>query len=99
MRLLAALALSATAVGMAGAMQGLQITTSEPVRIKIRHADPWAVKAMLDGQPLVSPELSTVFNLLGMPPAAAQGVNSFFTGGHLIVNPTDNSLWFYPDKK
>ena len=68
-----------------------------PVRIPIRHADPWLVKGLIEGQPLMSPELGTIFGLFGAPPGAAGQVNSLFKGGHFLVNPTDNSLWWYPD--
>jgi len=46
---------------------------------------------------LVSPELSTLFFLMGAPQGAANGVNGLLEGGKLLVNPTDNSLWWYPD--
>lgn len=34
---------------------------------------------------------------LGFPQQAAQAANSLVEGGHLMVNPTDNSIWFIPD--
>jgi hypothetical protein len=77
-----------------------------PVRIPIYHADPWAVKALLEGRAIMSPEISTIMSMGGMNPGAAQNAqnaanqaNAMFSGGFLIVNPTDNSLWFIPDKK
>src|SRR5262245_27345711 len=75
----------------------LPLPAKRPVRMAIRHADPWFVKGLLEGQPLVMPELSTIFGLVGAPPQSAGQVNGLFTGGHFIVNPTDNSLWWYPD--
>ena len=68
-----------------------------PVRIPIRHADPWVVKMMVEGQPVVMPEMSTIFGLFGAPPQAGGQMNGLFSGGHFLVNPTDNSLWWYPD--
>lgn len=76
---------------------------TRPVRIAIRHADPWFIKFFLEGRQLQSPEISTIMLIGGAPPGAAQGMqqgaNVFFSGGKLLVNPTDNSLWFIPDKK
>jgi hypothetical protein len=68
-----------------------------PVRLAVRHADPWFVKAMLEGRQIWTPELSTIVGFMGWPPEIGQGANAFFQGGRLIVNPMDNSLWFYPD--
>jgi hypothetical protein len=67
------------------------------IRIPVRHADPWFIKFALEGQPLVSPELSTLFFLMGVPQGAANAANGLLDGGRLLVNPTDNSLWWYPD--
>ena len=97
MRFVAALILMTAFAGVAAAGQ-IPTASRTPYQIKIRHADPWAVKAMLEGQSIVSPELSTVLAFVGMPQSATQSVNSLVTGGKLIVNPTDNSLWFFPDK-
>ena len=70
-----------------------------PIRIAVLHADPYAVKAMLEGQPIVSPEVSTVLRLMGQGAAAsaAQSAINLLMGGRLFVNPTDNSLWWYLD--
>lgn len=70
----------------------------DPVRITIRHADPWYVLAMIQGQPIVSPEMSTILGFAGLPQGMANAANSLFSGGRFLVNPTDNSLWFYPDR-
>ena len=77
--------------------QGPALPARTPIRIPVRHADPWVVKFMLEGTSVVMPEMSTIFGLFGAPPQSAQGVNGLFSGGHFIVNPTDNSLWWYPD--
>ncbi len=83
-----ALALAVAALGAA----------QDPIRLKIRHADPWAVKALLEGFQLRSPELSTIALITGngglMGAAAGQ---AFFKSGRFMVNPTDNSLWFIPE--
>jgi hypothetical protein len=71
----------------------------EPIRLKIRHADPWFVKAMLEGTPVMSPELSLVAlasgNTAAIGMAAAQ---NRIQNGFLIVDPADNSLWFVPNR-
>ncbi|MEZ0324318.1 MAG: hypothetical protein ACAH95_00285 [Fimbriimonas sp.] len=41
-----------------------------PVRVPIRSADPWFIKAMLEGTPVTQPEISTI-----------QGVGGFGGGG------------------
>lgn len=68
-----------------------------PVRIPVRHADPWMVKAFFEGMAIRQPELSTNPGFTGLGQAAANGASSFLKGGRLVVNPTDNSLWFFPD--
>ena len=76
-------------------------SAQRPIRIPVRHADPWAIKAMMEGQPIVSPELSQLLLLGGQTGAAAAvtaGAN-LLMDGILFVNPTDNSLWWYPAKK
>jgi hypothetical protein len=70
--------------------------TPRPIKFIIRKADPYMVKAMLEGQPVVSPEMSTLFGASGFP-AAGQALNNFFAKGKWVVNPADNSLWFFPD--
>ncbi|RYG20809.1 hypothetical protein EON82_19830 [bacterium] len=67
-----------------------------PVRIAVRHADPWAIKAMMEGQPIVSPEISTLMLLRGQTgtAAAVSAAANLLMGGVLFVNPTDNSLWW-----
>lgn len=40
----------------------------QPVQIRIRHADPWAVKTLLEGGELRHPELSTILALMGGGP-------------------------------
>ncbi len=80
----------------------------QPVQIKIRHADPWAVKTLLEGGELRHPELSTILALMGggqgqgQPGAGAPGQggnanNGLFPDGKFIVNPGDNTLWFIPN--
>lgn len=71
-----------------------------PIRIPVRHADPWAIKAMMEGQPIISPEISTIFLLMGQQgagmAAATNAASNLLMDGILFVNPTDNSLWWYP---
>lgn len=69
-----------------------------PFRIPIRHADPWMIKALLEGMPVRSPEMSTQPGFQGVGQAANTAA-SLLKSGRLVVNPTDNSLWFYPDRR
>lgn len=93
------LALSASALFAAQAPTPPQVPVpaKRAFRIPVRHADPWFLKGILEGQPLVSPELGTIMGLFGAPQQAAGQVNGLFQNGKILVNPTDNSLWFYPD--
>ncbi|HVL37997.1 MAG TPA: hypothetical protein VM328_01275 [Fimbriimonadaceae bacterium] len=88
--------LFAGALSLAALAQDLR-----PVKIQIHRADPWAIKALLEGQSLMSPELSTVLRLFGAPagmgPAMGTGT-PWFPEGSLMVNPADNSLWFVPQR-
>ncbi len=65
------------------------------MRFRVKHADPWFIVAMLENWGVQSPELSTVFGALGAP-QAGQALNRLFKG-KFIVNPTDNSILFFPD--
>ncbi len=80
-----------------------QIDNRVPVKFQIRHADPWAVKAMIEGSAITQPELSTLLGVRGG--SNNQGGNNTqnqnspnLKDGFLVVNPTDNSLWWYPKK-
>lgn len=90
-RIVSALA-GALLVSMVGAQD-----PKAPFKIQIRHADPWAVKAMLEGMPITSPEISTLPGFKGVAAGASAGLTKFLKSGHLVVNPTDNSLWLFPD--
>ncbi len=76
-------------------------TSPRPIRIPVRHADPWAIKALMEGRPLVSPEVSTILLLSGQPAmaGAVAAASNLLMGGTLFVNPTDNSLWWIPGKE
>lgn len=81
-----------------------QTDSRVPVKLPIRHADPWAVKAMIEGSSITQPELSTIMGVLGGTATTGannrQGGNSpLLQDGFLVVNPTDNSLWWYPKKQ
>jgi len=69
-----------------------------PYRIQIHHADPWAVKAMLEGMQITTPEISSIPGFKGITAAAGASMNKLLKSGYLVVNPTDNSLWLFPDK-
>ncbi|HMS55675.1 MAG TPA: hypothetical protein PKA27_09775 [Fimbriimonadaceae bacterium] len=72
--------------------------SGRPIRIPVRHADPYMIKALLEGQTILQPELSTSLQFAGVPAQAPGAVNAFFKNGRLVVNPTDNSLWFFPNR-
>lgn len=80
-----------------------QVDNRTPVKLPIRHADPWAVKALIEGTSISQPELSTIIGMLGGAANRSsnntQGANSpLLKDGFLVVNPTDNSLWWYPKR-
>jgi hypothetical protein len=69
------------------------------MRIYVMHADPWAVKALIEGTPISQPELSTILGFAGIPSKESSFIESIFGGqGTLVVNPTDNSILFFPKK-
>lgn len=71
-----------------------------PIRFAIHHADPWAIKAMLEGASLTSPEMSVLWAFGGGAGGTNAGAGAagvpFLADGYLVVNPTDNSIWWYP---
>ncbi len=77
-----------------------QLNERVPVKFAIHHADPWSVKAMIEGTAIDTPELSSVRQLIGAGNLLASGANGagspLLEDGFLVVNPTDNSLWWYP---
>lgn len=87
------------AISLAGVAAAQQSSNEEPLRpfkFQIRHADPWFVKALIEGMPVPAPELSTVPGFAGLLNRAAGTTMSLLKDGFLVVNPTDNSLWYYP---
>lgn len=88
--LVLALAASLTTVGF-----GQDVIGEKVMRFRVNHADPWFIVALLENWGVQSPELSTVFGALGAP-QAGQALNKLFKG-KFIVNPTDNSILFFPD--
>ncbi len=94
--LFAIVAMASTTIVFAQSSTVLPVKRT-PFRLKIRSADPWFVKAMLEGLPMTQSEISTIPGFGGLGSAVSQGMSKMFEGGHLIVNPTDNSLWFIPD--
>lgn len=70
-----------------------------PHRFEVLHGDPWAIKAMLEGTPLRSPEIGVLLSMGGAGAGLAAGAasqNALFKSGTLMVNPTDNSIWWFP---
>ncbi len=97
------LSLGCAAVLSASGGTGRQTDNRVPIRLPIRHADPWAVKAMMEGSSITQPELSTILGVrggaMGRNATNGQAGNSpLLQDGFLVVNPTDNSLWWYPKK-
>ncbi|MEQ1822801.1 MAG: hypothetical protein ABL949_09835 [Fimbriimonadaceae bacterium] len=70
-----------------------------PIRIQIRHADPYFVKGMMEGRGLTSPELSTALDFMGLPGQIGNVIDSIFKDGTFLVNAGDNSLWWIPNSK
>ena len=60
-------------------------------------ADPWLIKTLLEGGQADAPEISTLWILRGMPRNSGKNGKGLLEGGYLIVNPTDNALWWMPD--
>jgi hypothetical protein len=68
------------------------------LKFRLIHADPWAVKSLLQGMPLISPEISTVLGFAGVPDQESQLLKQFLGEGRLQVNPTDNSILWIPKR-
>ena len=67
--------------------------------MRVDHGDPWQIKALLEGLQVSQPELSTILGFAGVPDKESSLIESIFGGkGKLVVNPTDNSILFFPDK-
>lgn len=86
-----------SALALSGLAFGQQY--GRPVRFKVMHADPWMIKGILEGQVILSPELSTALSFMGAPPQAGNALNGLFKDGKFVVNATDNSLWWFPEIK
>lgn len=83
-------------IGLSGAASAQ--SDMGPFRLGVRHADPWSIKAMIEGLPTQSPERSTIPGFAGvLSNATAQAVRQL-QSGYLVVNPTDNSLWYFPKR-
>ena len=78
---------------------------SKAFRIPVLRADPWVIKAQLEGNHILAPEMSTIIGFSGLGGAAgaaagaASAANTLIKNGTLVVNPTDNSLWWFPKPK
>ncbi|HWD37654.1 MAG TPA: hypothetical protein VG944_02315, partial [Fimbriimonas sp.] len=68
-----------------------------PIRVPVHHADPWMIKALLEGHAVQAPEVSTLVAIGGPLLVGPVQTALMFTNGHWFVNPTDNSLWFVPE--
>lgn len=71
--------------------------SSDPIRIEVRHADPYLIVALLKGLQPPFPELSTL-GVFGYQLPQDETRNPFVRG-LLIVNPADNSILFFPDQR
>lgn len=69
-------------------------------RIRVMSADPWFIKSMIEGTPVNQPELSTILGFAGIPEKESTLIQGIFgRQGRIIVDPTDNSLIFIPNKR
>lgn len=66
------------------------------IRFPVRHADPYLIVALLEGIPVLEPEISTILGFAGLP-APPTSAFRLLPPGRLFVNPTDNSIWFVPE--
>lgn len=79
--------------------QGRPVGDRGVVRVYVQHADPYAIKSLLEGLSFSKPELSTILGFAGVPDQESELIASIFGGqGTLVVNPTDNSILFFPKK-
>lgn len=69
-----------------------------PVKFPVLSADPWLIKTLLEGGQADTPELSLLWLMRGAPRNTGRNGKGLLEGGHLMVNPTDNALWWIPDK-
>ena len=68
-------------------------------RFQVLHGDPYLIKALLQGTQVMQPELSTLLNFAGVPDKDSDLITSLFGGpGRIVINPTDNSILFFPKK-
>jgi hypothetical protein len=81
MRIAALAFLALAAVSAFAQVPNLRVK-KQAVRIYIRHADPWAVKTLLEGGELRHPELSTILNLMGMNGGGGAGGPGGNLGGN-----------------
>ena len=69
------------------------------VRIPVYHGDPYLIKSLIEGISVSQPELSTILGFAGVPDKDSDLIESIFgQKGTLRVNPTDNSILFFPLK-
>ena len=81
------------------APQGRPLGDLGVMRIKVRSADPYFIKAMLEGTAINQPELSTILGFAGIPDKESSLIAGIFGGqGRFIVDATDNSLIFIPKR-
>ena len=78
----------------ATALVGSSADVPRAVRVPVHHADPYMIKALLEGRQVMAPEISTLLALGGGNLVGAAAATALFTDGYWFVNPTDNSLWF-----
>lgn len=68
-----------------------------PVRIVVRHGDPWVIVSLLKGQSPPFSELSTLAWFLGgLPLEFGPSAGGIGPEGTYIVNPADNCIYFLP---
>lgn len=100
MKLIASLSLLLVLGPWAAAKQEIPAAGVTFIRIRVMHGDPWLVKALIEATPVSQPELSTILGFAGVPDRDSDLITSLFGGkGKLVVNPTDNSILFIPERK
>lgn len=86
-------------LGLQGVPQGAADPISPfglPVRIQVRHADPYAIVALLQGNSIPFPEISTLAIFGFQPPQGGRQGQGFVPEGSFVVDPATNAIWYLP---
>jgi hypothetical protein len=69
-----------------------------PVRMQVRHADPYAIVALLQGSSIPFPEISTLAVFGFQAPQASRQGQGFVPEGNFVVDPATNAIWYLPKR-